>query len=607
MTRDEFKEALAIAGEKYKTDEAVLRKRAKKQKVLKISIACAAGVFALAAVTAVMLLKRPKTPAANSGNDILLGIEPTQRPEETAEPVNDQPGEAGVLNVKRLSYSGIDDRVFTLNAENFGANLISAKVKGIHEKCRGVFYDQQNDQITCLDHEFLEASGLTIPEKSYLEFVIDRPGAQLVAVEIKEITYFRTQDLWIMDRGSGTAMRLELPEGCDSYGDISLSDRSFAGGILCMGINTGNGKHFISAYDTNTGETVRVAESTDGSGMYARFLSDRVLEIGKGGVKYLFNIDSNIMAELVGEYNYCSGDKVYSVKKWGWANHNDVTVAAYDANTGEILANENVLVQTVEDDGTNVFLLKNTTSGDETVILENFSENCSGWSSDFSCFYAYSGTSGKLICYFSESQTVETAFIESVDRSPVEIDGHTYAVFVNYSLAIGDKPGDVTVYYTRSLQEVKEAPMYEDEAVDSPYWDEYRDIKFRNFPDETSFEYADKGRIKDNYVYGRQINDMTLLRDIILECLEAKGPLYKDFKNENDEGVMVGHLYCGDFRIIFYQYGETLCVTMPRNMSPIAEYDDAGVYEFPESVFQNIEKRIDEYFNTLKGEYAYDF
>ncbi|MBP1588002.1 MAG: hypothetical protein ILO53_06345, partial [Clostridia bacterium] len=155
MTRDEFKEALAIAGEKYKTDAAVLRKRAKKQKVLKISIACAAGVFALAAVTAVMLLKRPKTPAANSGNDILLGIEPTQRPEETAEPVNDQPGEAGhesvgddehgypaasasiygsLANSASIEFNSFDDLQKALNLQNENTLYSYFSGQGIESK-----------------------------------------------------------------------------------------------------------------------------------------------------------------------------------------------------------------------------------------------------------------------------------------------------------------------------------------------------------------------------------------------------------------------------------------------------------------------------------------
>ena len=97
--------------------------------------------------------------------------------------------------------------------------------------------------------------------------------------------------------------------------------------------------------------------------------------------------------------------------------------------------------------------------------------------------------------------------------------------------------------------------------------------------------------LHDGYVYGTTIYDMNLLKDVILECLENKGPLYEPDDPETAEYVMIGHLICGSLRIIFYECGDDLCISIPRNVSPLKEYDSAA-YEFPREVFQSIEARL---------------
>ncbi|MCR5694665.1 MAG: hypothetical protein K6G89_06810 [Clostridia bacterium] len=582
MKRSELYDVIAGLDEKIQEDAYELRNRPKKPTFNKKAAAVIAASVTLvlaATVLLTVLIFRKGYGISNTGNNGHVIS-------------NASVGGNSALNIRLLSYSGLEDLVYTLNAENFGPRLISAKAKGIHEKCCGVFYDQSTGKIICLEHEFLQASGMTLPEGSYLVFYTDITNDKLAAVEVKDSLSDNT-DVWILDRNSGSAMHFDLPEGCSDYTDIGLHSSCLMDGILCVDINSKAGRHCLRLYNVSTGEAVDRFEDDEASFIAGGFLSRDVLELYESGERYFYNVKTGAKVKLIGEFNYCFSKKVYSVKNWGGAYHKDVIVKAYDADTGEILENENVLVQTMLEGGKSAILLKNSSSGEETVIMEDVTHNCCGWSKDHSCFYAYSEKTGKLICYYTENQTWDTAVIESADKTPVVIDGKTYAVYANYSLAIGERQGDVTVYYARILAEVSKAPDYEDEKVSSPYWSEYCDIKFRNFANEKSFEYATKNGINlhDGYVYGTTIYDMDLLRDVILECLENKGPLYEPEDPVNAEYVMIGYLFCGSLRIIFYECGDDLYITMPRNVSPLEEYD-SNPYLFPREVFVSIEERL---------------
>ena len=627
MTREQFREALAAAGEKYVTDENALRKRARSGIIIKSCIIGAAVVFAAGAVlSAVLIFNASADPSGGNPSDALVNVDPEVTPSETQNGIlkesdpaetpfgsdscqdNSTPGpsvapsetETG-FNVKMLSFQSLEDELVSFGADAFSTRLISSTVKGEHEFCSGVFYDQQTGKIVCFEHEFLSASGMPIPEGCHLDFAIDAKNKNLAAVMIREQYTSRLADLWILDRKSGTASRVPLPGMCADYSEVGLWSRGLRGGMICLSVNTKSGGHFLYMCNSETGEAFVLTKSTGNSFVYGEFLADGILSVHIDGESYFYNTDDDMLTKTVGEYNYCNGGVVFSVRSWGGARHNDVVVAAYDAVTGEALDNMKVIALSFDDNGDGIFILKNTSGGDETVIFDDYIEPCYGWNDDFSYFYAYSEKNSSLLVFDAARQIWETVPLERVPKEPEVINGRTHVVYVSYYLAIGDGPGDVTIYYKRTLWECKETPDYDDEKVDSPYWDEYRDIKFRNFADETSFEYADKSGICDNCVYGREIRDMTLLRDIILECLEAKGSLYKDYRDTNDEGVMVGHLYCRNFRIIFRQYGDTLCISMPRNVSPLADYNDSGSnYVFPESVFRDIEKRIGEYFEAEK-------
>ena len=607
MKRSELYDVIAGLDEKLQEDAYELKNRPKKGVFNKKAVAAIVASVTLVLVAAVILTvfglrqKQHGIPGIEPGEQMVNAPEtentdqafPTEDP--AFPPVTENPALSPVdgnssLKIRRLSYSGLEDLVFTLNTENFGARLISAKARGVHENCSGVFYDPDSGEIICFEHEFLKASGVTLPEDYYPAFYTDCVNDKLVAVEVKDALLHNT-DLWIMDRDSGTALHIDLPEGCSDYTEIGLSYRCLSDGILCVSVNSKTGRHCVRFYNVNTGEAVDRFENGETSFIAGGFLSGDVLEICDSDGFCFYNVKTGARVKTAGEYNYCFSGKVYSVKGWGGAYHKDVVVAAYDAETGEALENENVLVQTFLEGGKPAILLKNSTTGEETVILEDIIWNCCGWSKDYSCFYAYSEKSGKIICYYTGSQTWSNAVIESADRTPVVIDGKTYAVYADYSLAIGETQGEVTVYYARTLKEVKEAP--DAEPDDSPYLREYRDIQFRNFADDRSFEYANKNGINlhDGYVNGTTIYDMNLLKDVILECLENKGPLYEPDDPENAEYVMIGHLICGSLRIIFYECGNDLCISMPRNVSPLEEYDSAA-YEFPREVFQSIEARL---------------
>ena len=266
MTEKEFKEAMhTIAGREdsgqyYNYAE----KMAKRRKVLRAGIIC--GPIAAAVIIVVTLgivlssrnsAKTPKT--YDFDNDTVLADpteqagpvtapteqkeptfnptegptadpteeptkEPTKLPDPTSvptavptEPVQETPGgnnesyiapswfSKGTLKLMPLLYKDLSRKIDSLRPPVIGADLIPTTVLGEHEDCPGVFYDPVKGTIICLYHEFLEASGVTIPNSRYIEFKLDRVRGELTAVRIYDKNSVRTTDLWMFDRSASRA------------------------------------------------------------------------------------------------------------------------------------------------------------------------------------------------------------------------------------------------------------------------------------------------------------------------------------------------------------------------------------------------------------------
>ena len=418
----------------------------------------------------------------------------------------------------------------------------------------------------------------------------------LFAVRIYEKNGLQTEGLWVFDRTTGYAASLPPPEGCSGYNEIYIYNKSLCNGRLSAGINTVDGRHFVYVYNTETKDGIRLTDS-DSAWISAEFLSDRILLITDDGYSF-YNVDTGKTVQVIGEYDYYAGGKVFSVKNWGWANHNDVEVAAYDAETGAMIDNENVLVQTVLDNGSKVFLTKNTTTGEENVILLDYSQNCYTWTRDGDYFYAYSAANQRLLCYSASDGEWFLNQVPAFNTEPVTIDGKRQAVFVSYAISVADNGNEVILYFTRTIEEIQETPDYEDERVDSPYWDKYRDMKFRNFADETCFGIAVKENIKvdgTTIYYGSA--DMAGFKYFLLSCLE-KGTLVPDKQatRENYQSKELA-LSCGFLMMDFF-HEDGICYLSLGYHLPVPYGWTTEIYEIPETLLDEINERCYNHIET---------
>ncbi|MBQ7446203.1 MAG: hypothetical protein IJS71_09780 [Clostridia bacterium] len=551
----------------------VPRKQLFFSRILPIAASCAAIIITAAVVLSIFLPK------------MIGGKDPGETPDQN-------PPSGQTLSATKLSYKGLNDDIVTFNAENYGAKLISTDVKGVHANCSGVFYNQYTGELCCFEHAFLNASGISLPKMSCIDFAVDSADGNLAAAVIRETSGEKVTGLWILDRKSDKARRVPLPEGCRSYDSITVSSsKSLCNGILCLAVNDGKGTHSVYAYDTAFGKYVKLADSKDAEFVAAEFLAEDIILIKKDDSVYFINTVTNVLTEVAGETNYSCGGKVFSVKNGGWLAENGVVVAAYDAKTGRELSNEKVLVMTAFDDGTGKILLKDTTTGEETVLLDDYDGNCCTWSSDFSCFYAYSAGYGKLLCYFTESGKWKTGDVKGFAEKTETVDKQSYAVFENYYLAAGNAPGNASVYYTRKIVKKDIVPEYEDEKTDSAFWDEYRYLKHLNFEKETSFYFGEPAASGEGRFYEIEKDDMILFRDILLKCLESRGKVYRERRMEGDGGVVAGTLTCGELIVYFIEYSDCFCVSVEPGI-PLTGGSDIGVYEFPKTVFENVRGSI---------------
>ena len=602
MKKDELYDAIAgldenLQEQAYELEKSSIKTNAGKKspgKWIIAPIAAAAAFIIVAVVLALILMPtlqptNVNVPGGETGHEVLL---PTEKPEGGKVDEGQDPLVHNAIAVSKLSYSGLTGEVISFLPSNFGAQLIALNTEGEHKHCAGVYYNKYDGTIVCLEHELRNALGEGFPEGCELIFSPDPLDENTVLVKAVINGTSEVGSSYIFKRADGAATPVSIPEGLNNYREY-LPAKIFGGKLLVM-VNVNEGPKYLEVSDLKTGEQAKKIEIEDVQYINGSFIGENVLQIVTDKGFYFYNLTNDLLAGVLGEYNYFFGGKVFSVKNNMGYRHSDVSVAAYDAETGEALANEKVLVETTLDDGSEVFLLKDTGTGEETVVIADYDINCSAWLSDHSRFYAYSSKNGKLACYYLETGTFETVDVEGASTEPEQIGDDTYAVFVSYILALGNEPGDVTLYYSRNVFKVEKTPVYEDERVDSPFFEEYCDIKFRNFPEETSFTYANKNGIVDNLIYDRQVNDMVMLRDIIILTFEGKGQAV-DRTALNGEVVMVGYLRCGFFRIIFYEIGEDIYVTLDSNQSPLAENRN-GTFECSAEVLDKINKKITGYF-----------
>ena len=621
MTKKDFNEAMHIIacsedGEKYYRE---IKNAKKRRKSVKTGVICSVAIVGILSVTLFTIkLSRPVKelqPTGNSGEALIVvpatdspvdsNDEPPATVEITPSASSNEPDilsifgqadfgsvdthewfDSNSIAIKLLSYTGLNSGIRTFNGSGLGTNLISTEVFGEHQDCPGVYYNPDKDEIVCLYHEFLAASKITLNDGFDAEFIADTLKKDLFVVRIYEENGLLTDGLWVFDRSTGYAATLPLPEGCSGYNEVFIYNKSLCNGRLCAGINTDDGKHFIYVYDTETKDGIRLTDSGS-AWISAEFLSERILLITNEGYSF-YNVDTGKTIDVIGEYNYYAGGKVFSVKNWGWANHNDVEVAAYDAKTGALPDNENVLVQTVLDDGSKVFLTKNTSAGDETVLLSDYSQNCYTWTRDGSFFYAYSAAEQRLLCYSAADGEWFLTQVPALNTEPMAINGGTQAIFVSYAISVADNDKEVLLYFTRTIEEIPETPDYEDERVDSPYWGKYREMKFRNFADEKCFWIAVKENVNVDgatIYYGSA--DMAGFKYFILSCLE-NGTLLPD-KQATGENYLSKELVlnCGSLIMDFFHEDGRCYLSLGYNLpKPLGWTRE--IYEIPETLFDEI-------------------
>ena len=610
MTNKDFLEALSEICSDPEYDNKFNNKKKKMKNTAKAVIVCAA---ALAAVIGAVLLfksvsaKRPNAnPPYNNGTILIKTnseeVTPFDEPASTDAPGLEQTPKTVLaetkwfddtaFQVRQLTYANMDANISTLNSDNLGVRHISAEVKGDHADCQGCYYNAETGEVVCLYHEFLAVSGVKIDKGYGLRFYPDRVRDDLVAVRLYDEGSVLTEGLWIYDRKTGNVAEIGLPEGCGSYEELYVYENCLWNGKLAVGVNPVEGVHCTYVLNTDIGKAAVVPGTENSEWSSASFIGDNILLLTADGYSFL-NIDTGTHAQVVGEYNYFTDGKVFSIKNWGWANHSDVEVAVYDAATGAIVDDQPVLVKTVLDGGARVFLVKNSTSGEETVILDNYDQNAYTWSKDNAYFYAFSEANRKLVCYSaSDGQWIANTVL-GVSTEPVTIDGKECTVDCSYALAVSDRNSDVTLYYTRTIEERLALPDYEDEKVDSPYWDKYREIKAANFDGKDRFSMWFGGN-----PVGIIVKDMTWLRDEILTICD--GNRIDKLPDQTDTDHLKVEIHCGSVDIWFIEYEDACYAYLGYNMlNPVGGHGHAEeMYEIPHTLLEAVESYYNETYNS---------
>lgn len=514
---------------------------------------------------------------------------PSISPKDKTEPIAEGWFETRSLDIATLYYANEIQNIETFSPINLGASLIMVKTFDEHKDCKEVYYNPDTDEIFCFEDEFLKASGMTRRNNQYIFFEHDVFKSNISVVMVAESLGITNTSIWIFDSENKTVQMLDLPKGVTRYKDIDIFSDSVRNGKICVSVNSEDVGHFICLYDIQTNKYTKIIES-DSDWIQARFLSDELIELSEDDNYSFYNIETGKMVKVIGEYNYYHNGKVFSVKNNGPLNHKDVRVAAYDARTGEKIENENVLVRTILDDGTRAVLTKNVTTGEETIILTDYTQNCYTWSKDYGYFYVYSASNHKVACYSVEDDSWFFLDVDNIELEQMVIEGVEYIAFNNYSIAVSDDNSHVKLYYNRELFELHPIPEFEDERVDSVYWDDYRGFKEMNFPNATYFGFFNQDTMRVDIGLGVCVNDMTALRNIIIYCLENKGEKLINRYVEEDEWKKLTYLIsCGTMRILFWSKNDVNYMCMICN-GPKPYTSTDAVYEVPKRVFDYIEE-----------------
>ena len=529
----------------------------------------------------------PDTTSAASEKSEYLPEE-TSNPTESSEPEK-KPEWFSVetITVKKLSYQSENKEILSFGSASIGANFISTTVFGEHKDCANVYYNTKTGEIVCLYHGFLKASGIELGDDVMLHFFKDGACDNRVGVKISTKDYGHTVGIWIYDFLVGEAFSVKLPDDCESYEDTEIYNNSLWNGKLCVSVNTSQGKHFLTVYSIDTGEYETVQITCGDQPVTGAFIADNVLKILKNNDYSFYNLETGIIANMIGEDVYCSGGKVFSIKNNdGGSFHSNVRVACYDILTGVEIEDQNVIVRTIADNMRKCLLIKNTTSGDEEIMLYDY--DCLFYSSDYQYFYAYSSKSGKILCCFTEDGTWFTTDVGKVATGTEIKEGKTYEVINKYAIAAGESNDEILLYYTRLFEEREEIPDYADEKVDSPYWDDYREIKAMNFPESDCFHVShDEKSLAESIFYA--CKNMELFRDVTITALENRTNKIKKIF-DNYDSMTLG-LYINTFRLFFFKENDNYYMFISYNKSHASTQD---VYVISEEVYNDIATRIKE-------------
>ena len=511
-------------------------------------------------------------------------------PQGTREPYYVEPfwlkGES--LTVKKLGYGG-SSNIVSFGEGSVSAKIIPTTVFGEHENCGKVYYNTETNETYCVYHEFLKASGVTVPEGYYIYYEQDTVRDDLMCIKIVDPGDLGTTDLWLFDMDDRLAKRVGLPEGSGSYKDIKIYTPGLCNGKLALCVSDDIGDCYISIFNSGTGEYQDFGKDAGLKSLTCTFLTETVLEVSTPDGYYAWNTANSRMFKLIGEHNIVFDGLLYSVKNWWGGYHKDVEVAVYNVETGLLRKGSGgVLALAVMDDGSYGVLSIDDETGKETVIMDHYTEGATAWSKDHAYFYAYSARDNRVLCYSVSACQWTFADVAPITKDPVLVEGTLYAVFNSCRLAVDDNCREVTLYHTRTLEEIPDLPDFEEQRVDSPYWDDYRDIAANNRFSETDRWYVTykEDRVGTGWI-GHDVANMDALRDIILLCLETRGERLKYDLTESDYDFFKMSFSYSTFRMEFFEKDGRYYLNLSANRQPpmgfVSEFS-----EIPEETFLRV-------------------
>lgn len=650
MNKDDFRKALSNIGNREPEPAGA------KYKAGRIVIAAVASVAVLGAVVAAVLLPtflKPENPLNNGGEDIGMVAEGTSKeaeaptpngfygegdpketegakedlaPDETSTPaITPPPSETGTaagtatgghdsvstptpgeepfwfgdvtLSVNLLTYEDVDSTIKTFNSDSLNAHVISTSVFGEHENCENVYYDRETGRVTCLYHELEGIIGEDVLKDWWVFFRHDTVRDDLAAVFMTKrfsITPEKMENaVLLFDINRCTVTELSPPEGVEDFEFLSNYSRTcFRNGKLALNTSFPDGGQCIYIFDAATGGWQKILEDKGLSYIGGWFLDDDLLFVNGDDLNGFYNLSTGVLTEVIGDYCFATRGKVYSVKDY-YEKNGPMKVAIYDAVTGEQL--EGTVPVPCYFSGSNYSVKLVGTDGTRRTAVTGLNRETECWSKDGAYYYCYSARDENVYCFSVETAEWTSVHVDRISEEPVELDGNLYAVFAGYGMAAEDNCSEVTLYFTRKLELVPELPAYEDDKVDSPYWDVYRSIKFYNFPEKRYFFIADREDMMNSQsgvFNGHDVYfEMDELRDIILKLLEQRTNVYSHARFEHSTFSLYRiYINCGSLEIAFGEDDGGLYKAYIGYKGNAIEGYIAEVCNVPESLFNEAVK-----------------